>query len=204
MNPMHRHTITAAPKRQLRSDVLSNDAPIPRESSETPARLLATATAVLDTDLHAAKMCIGRAAALLELDLVKVSPPATARSRGRGGLAPWQAERLRAYIARNLASNIRAAELAAIVQLSLSHFFRVFRETFGQAPWAYIMKQRVLRAQELMLSSPRPIAEIALDCGMCDQPHLTRVFRNIVGLCPGDWRRQFAPAPPSAGGRDEP
>jgi AraC family transcriptional regulator len=195
---MRRHTITSAPERQLRSDILSNEAPIPRESSETPAALLATATAVLDTDLHAAKMYIGRAAALLGLDLVKAAPRAEARSRRRGGLAPWQAKRLRAYIAHHLASNIRTTDLAAIVQLSTSHFFRAFRETFGQAPLAYIMKQRVLRAKQLMLSSPRPITEIALDCGMCDQPHFTRVFRRIVGLCPGDWRRQFAPAPPSA------
>jgi AraC family transcriptional regulator len=198
MNPMHRHATTSAPKQQLRSDILSNDAPIPRENSETPAGLLATATAVLDTDLHAAKMYIGRAAALLGLDLVKAASPATAHSRVRGGLAPWQAKRLRAYIAHNLASNIRATDLAAIVHLSTSHFFRAFRETFGQAPLAYIMKQRVLRAQELMLSSPRSITEIALHCGMCDQPHFTRVFRRIVGLSPGDWRRQFAPAPPSA------
>lgn len=195
---MHRPTITSAPERQLRSDILSNEAPIPRESSETPAGLLATATAVLDTDLHAAKMYIGRAAALLGLDLIKAAPPAEARSRRRGGLAPWQAKRLRAYIAHHLASNIRATDLAAIVQLSTSHFFRAFRETFGQAPLAYIMKQRVLRAQQLMLSSPRPITEIALDCGMCDQPHFTRVFRRIVGLSPRDWRRQFALAPPSA------
>jgi AraC family transcriptional regulator len=195
---MHRHTITSAPESQLRSDILSNEAPIPRESSETPAGLLATATAVLDTDLHAAKIYIGRAAALLGLDLGKASAPAPARCRRRGGLAPWQAKRLRAYIADHLTSNVRATDLAAMVQLSTSHFFRAFRETFGQTPSTYIMKQRVLRAQELMLSSPRPIAEIALDCGMCDQPHLTRVFRRIVGLSPREWRRQFAPAPPSA------
>ena len=198
MNPLHRHTIASAPKRQFLSDILSNEAPIPRESSETPASLLATATAVLDTDLHAAKMYIGRAAALLGLDLVKAAPTAAASSRRRGGLAPWQAKRLRAYIAHHLASNIRVTDLAAIAQLSTSHFFRAFRETFGQAPLAYIMKQRVLRAQELMLNSRRPIAEIALDCGMCDQPHLTRVFRRIVGLNPTGWRRQFAPASPSA------
>lgn len=189
MNPMHRHTIASAPECQLRAEILSNEAPIPRESSETPAGLLATASAVLDTDLHAAKIYMGRAAALLGLDLVKTPPAAPARSRRRGGLAPWQAKRLRTYIADHLASRIRAPDLAAMVQLSTSHFFRAFRETFGQTPLAYIMKQRVLCAQELMLSSSRSIAEIALDCGMCDQPHFTRVFRRIVGVSPRDWRR---------------
>ena len=118
----------------------------------------------------------------------------SARSRAPGGLAARQATHVRAYIADNLTSRIRATDLAAIVRLSTSHFSRAFRETFGRTPRAYIMQQRVLLAQELMLNSRRPIAEIALDCGMCDQPHLTRVFRRIVGLNPRAWRRQFAPA----------
>ena len=198
MNPMYGHTITSVAMRELRSDTLSNVSPIPREIRETPAGLLATATAVLETDHDAAKTYIGRAAELLGLDLAKAAFLAPARSPPRGGLAPWQAKRLHAYIADNLALKIHAIELAASVQLSTSHFFRAFRETFGRTPLGYIMQQRVLRAQELMLNSRRSIAEIALDCGMCDQPHFTRVFRRIVGLNPRAWRRQFAPASPSA------
>jgi AraC family transcriptional regulator len=198
MNPMYGHTITSVAMRELRSDTLSTVSPIPREIRETPAGLLATATAVLETDHDAAKTYIGRAAELLGLDLAEPAFLAPASYRLRGRLAPWQTKRIRVYIADNLASNIRATELAAIVHLSTSHFFRAFRETFGRAPLAYITQQRVLHAQELMLNSRRPIAEIALDCGMCDQPHFTRVFRRIVGLNPHAWRRQFAPASPCA------
>jgi AraC family transcriptional regulator len=198
MNPMHSYTIPSVAERELRSDTLSNAGPIPREVSETPAGLLATATAVLETDHDAAKTYIGRAAELLGLDLAEAAFLPPARSRPRGGLAPWQAKRLRAYIADHIASKVRATELAAIVQLSTSHLFRAFRETFGRTPLAYIMQQRVLHAQELMLNSRRSIAEIALDCGMCDQPHFTRVFRRVVGLNPRAWRRQFAPTSSSA------
>jgi AraC family transcriptional regulator len=198
MNSMHGHTITSVAERELRSDTLSNLGRTRREISETPAGLLATASAVLETDHDAAKTYIGRAAELLGLDLGKAAFLAPARPGPRGGLAPWQAKRLRAYIADSLASNIRSTELAAIVQLSTSHFFRAFRQTFGRTPLAYIMQQRMLRAQELMLNSRRSIAEISLDCGMCDQPHFTRVFRRVVGLNPRAWRRQFEPASPSA------
>ena len=63
-----------------------------------------------------------------------------------------------------------------------------------------------------MLASRLPLSQVALECGMCDQPHFCRVFRRIVGVNPGAWRRQFpagsAPAAPSAeksrfGWRDE-
>lgn len=195
---MYRHAITSAAQPNRRSHTLSNDGPLTRESGETPAGLLATASAVLDADPHAAKMCIGRAAELLGLDLAAAAIPAQACSHARGGLAPWRANRLRAYIADNLTSDICAADLAATVKLSTSQFFRAFRETFGRTPWAYITQQRVRLAQELMLNSRRAIAEIALDCGMCDQSHFTRVFRRIVGFNPRAWRRQFAPASPSA------
>jgi AraC family transcriptional regulator len=195
MNPMHRHTVTAVAERDLQSE-LSNVDPVQWRMCETPAGLLATATAVLETDHDVARTHIGRAAELLGLDLARAALLASTRSGPRGGLAPWQANRVRAYIADHLASHIRATELAAMVELSTSHFFRSFRETFGRSPAAYIMQQRMLRAQGLMLNSRRSIAEIALDCGMCDQPHFTRVFRRVVGLNPRAWRRQFAPATP--------
>jgi AraC family transcriptional regulator len=166
------------------------------DNNDMLASLLATATVALDTDRHAAKSCIQRVAALLGIDLSPGGDGAAERSCLQGGLAPWQAKRLRSYIEDNLGSNIRATELAGILQLSTSHFFRAFRNSFGEAPLAYIMKRRILRAQEMMLSSRCSLLRIALDCGMCDQAHFTRVFRRIVGINPKAWRRQFLVDPP--------
>jgi AraC-like DNA-binding protein len=55
----------------------------------------------------------------------------------------------------------------------------------------------------MMLSSRCSLLRIALECGMCDQAHFTRVFRRIVGINPNAWRRQFpvGPAPDSFVGR---
>ena len=166
------------------------------DNNDMLASLLATATIALDTDRHAAKSCIQRVAALLGIDLSPGGDGAAERSCLQGGLAPWQAKRLRSYIEDNLGSNIRATDLAGILQLSTSHFFRAFRNSFGEAPLAYIMKRRIRRAQEMMLSSRCSLLRIALDCGMCDQAHFTRVFRRIVGINPKAWRRQFLVDPP--------
>jgi len=57
---------------------------------------------------------------------------------------------------------------------------------------AYVAKRRIVLAQELMRTSRVSLSQIALACGMCDQPHFTRVFHKIVGVSPGVWRRQFA------------
>ena len=178
------------------------------DCNDALASLLTTATVALDTDLRAAKSCIQRAAALLGVDLRLVGDGAAERSC-QGGLAPWQAKHIRSFIEDKLDSSIRATDLAGVVQLSTSHFFRAFRQTFGESPLAYIMQRRIRRAQELMLTSRLPLSRVALECGMCDQAHLCRVFRRIVGINPNAWRRQFpvGPAPDSSiknGGRPRP
>jgi AraC family transcriptional regulator len=161
------------------------------DSNAALASLLATATAALDTDRGAAKNCIQRAATLLGIDLRLGGEGPAERPYLRGGLATWQAKRIRSYIADKLDSRLLAAELAGVVQLSTSHFHRAFRKTFGETPAAYIMKRRIRRAQELMLSSRKPLSQVALECGMCDQAHLCRSFRRFVGINPNAWRRQF-------------
>ena len=161
------------------------------DSNDALARLLAAANGALYTDLGAAKSCIQRAAALLGINLSAERSAAAPYSYLQGGLAPWQAKRIRAYIEEQLDSSIRATDLAEVVQLSTSHFFRAFRKSFGEPPITYIMRRRIRRAQELMLASQAPLSQVALECGMCDQAHLCRSFRRIVGTSPGIWRRQF-------------
>ncbi len=110
----------------------------------------------------------------------------------RGGLAPWQAKRVATYVEANMSACIRIADLAAIARLSISHFFRAFRKSFGETPQSYVRRRRMQRAQIIMLSSQEPLAQVALDCGMCDQAHFSRVFRKVVGINPWAWRRQFS------------
>jgi AraC-like DNA-binding protein len=106
-----------------------------------------------------------------------------------GALAPWQAKRLQTYIQEHLNGRILAADLAELARLSLSHFSRAFRETFGRTPANYIAYCRMRRAQRLMLESTDSLASIALECGLADQSHFTRVFRRVWGVSPGLWRR---------------
>jgi AraC family transcriptional regulator len=162
------------------------------DGSDVLASLLTSATVALDSDRRVTQRCVRRAAALLGIDLGPRADGIAERSRPRRGLASWQAKRLRSYIEDKLDSTIRASDLAGVARLSTSHFFRAFRETFGESPLAYVMKRRMVRAQELMLTSRVPLSQVALECGMCDQAHFSRTFRRIVGINPMAWRRQFS------------
>jgi AraC family transcriptional regulator len=158
--------------------------------SSVLSNLLATACASLDSDRDTARACIQRAVEFLRISASSGSFPAPVSSIVRGGLAVWQRKRVVAYVQANVGSDIRVPDLASVVGLSTGHFFRAFRESFGESPLAYVTKERIRHSQQLMLRSRAPLSQIALDCGMCDQPHFTRVFRRVVGISPGLWRRQ--------------
>jgi AraC family transcriptional regulator len=161
-----------------------------RSRDEVLDRLLAAATAIFDSDRDQAKACLKQAAELLRVSLEQ-GGHAQDESASRGGLSPWQMRRVVAYIESNISLRFCIADLAGSVQLSVSHFFRAFKASLGQSPLAYVKMRRIRHAQAIMLSTPKPLAQVALDCGMFDQAHFSRVFRQVVGINPSAWRRQF-------------
>lgn len=109
-----------------------------------------------------------------------------------GGLSAWKARKVAAHINDRLDRVIYNTELAEVANLSVSHFSRAFKQTFGESARAYIMRRRIAMAQALMGQGRQTLADIALACGFADQAHMTRVFGRIVGLSPSRWRRAQA------------
>lgn len=107
-----------------------------------------------------------------------------------GGLARWQIERVLRHIEEGLDGPILLAELAAAVRLSAGYFSRAFKQSFGTPPHAYIMVCRIERAKTLLLATEVPLCEVALECGLADQAHLSRLFRRLTGETPFAWRRR--------------
>ena len=107
--------------------------------------------------------------------------------RIRGGLSPKTLRRIQDHIAANLGRKITNKALAQVAKLSPSHFARAFKDSQGVAPHRYVLESRVKRTQEL-LATDLPLSEIAVEVGFSDQSHLTRWFREIVGVTPGSYR----------------
>jgi AraC family transcriptional regulator len=107
----------------------------------------------------------------------------------QGGLAPWQLKRAKEFMEANLSTSVRLSELADLTRLSQSQFGRAFKASTGLAPHRWQMNLRINRAQQLLLDGETTLAQIALVTGFSEQSHLTRVFRRIVGVSPGSWRR---------------
>lgn len=105
------------------------------------------------------------------------------------GLLPWQMNAAIRFMHENMASNFPLSAVAERVRLSRSYFGRGFRESTGSTPHQWLIKARVARAQEMMVGSDKPLADVALAVGFSDQAHFTRSFTKLVGRSPGAWRR---------------
>lgn len=112
---------------------------------------------------------------------------AIAIPHNRGGLSPKTLRRVQDHIAANLGQKVTNQALAEVAKLSPSHFARAFKDSQGVAPHRYILECRVKRTQEL-LATDLPLSEIAVEVGFSDQSHLTRWFREFVGVTPGSYR----------------
>jgi AraC family transcriptional regulator len=115
-------------------------------------------------------------------------PPPLAVKK-RGGLAPWQVRRVAEMIRENLDGNIHLCDLARECGLSVSHFTRTFRKSFGMSPCRWLLERRIDHSKVLLVTSDLPIADIAIRSGFSDQTAFTRAFGRIVGDSPGRWRR---------------
>jgi transcriptional regulator GlxA family with amidase domain len=84
--------------------------------------------------------------------------------------------------------------LARHAGMSRRNFDRRFREIAGTAPATWLIHQRVLRAQQLLESTPLPVEEVARRCGFATGAALRPHFRRVTGTTPAAYRTTFAMA----------
>ena len=106
-----------------------------------------------------------------------------------GGLSPSQLRRASRFLASSSVTSSSVADVAARLRMSPSQFARAFKVSTGMPPHRWQLRHRVARAQELLMYSDLPLAEIALEAGFAEQSHFSRVFKDAVGISPGTWQR---------------
>jgi len=109
----------------------------------------------------------------------------------RGGLTPWQERRATEILRANIKCGVALKEVARECGISVGHFSHAFRRTLGVAPHKWLIEQRVVLSKEKLRDEGLSLSDVAMECGFSDQSHLTRVFREAVGVSPGAWRRVF-------------
>jgi AraC family transcriptional regulator len=108
----------------------------------------------------------------------------------RGGLPALKQRRVAEFIEEHLAEEISLATLAELVNLSLCHFARAFKQSFGAPPHRYHMVRRMVRARSLLQRSALSVTQIGIQVGFRETSSFTRAYRKFVGVTPSEFRRQ--------------
>ncbi len=110
-----------------------------------------------------------------------VVPGRALRDTGREHAAVAQ---VKAWLENNSEQNVSIHSLASLAGLSPYYLVRAFHKHVGMPPHKYQAVVRVNRARKL-LASGAAISEVAYRTGFCDQSHLNRVFKKMLGVTPG-------------------
>jgi AraC-like DNA-binding protein len=93
------------------------------------------------------------------------------------------------YIEAHYAEPLQVAGLAARFYIDPSYLSHRFKEVTGYSPKQYIMLNRLSRARELLISTPLPVGEVAVQTGFSDVNNFIRSFKRETGLTPAQYRR---------------
>ncbi|QNE20810.1 AraC family transcriptional regulator [Kribbella qitaiheensis] len=96
------------------------------------------------------------------------------------------ARRLREVLDGHLPAGLTLDEAAELVHAHPTHLVRAFSREYGMPPHRYLTGRRVDLARRYLLDG-RPATEVATLAGFYDQSHLTRHFRKMLGVTPGQF-----------------
>lgn len=101
------------------------------------------------------------------------------------------AHRVRQYLDEHHSEQITLRAAAERLHISEYYLAHVFKQEFGIPPMQYVMKRRIGEAQELLMNTELPVAEVADRLGYSSVCHFNAMFKKNVGLPPGKFRQSF-------------
>lgn len=119
-----------------------------------------------------------------DLDNVKTS----SASRSDKAASRRKIDRCIAYMKQHLNRPLQVAALAALANVSPSHFFALFKNQTGCAPMDYFTRLRMRQARWLLNNTGLSVKEIAGFLGYDDPFYFSRAFKSINQVAPSEYR----------------
>jgi AraC family transcriptional regulator len=102
--------------------------------------------------------------------------------------APAWLQQARELLRTRFAESLTLQEIAQTVAVHPVHLAQTFRRTFDCTVGDYIRQLRIEYACHELAADAKPIVDIALAAGFCDQSHFTRTFKRATGVAPSQYR----------------
>jgi AraC family transcriptional regulator len=119
------------------------------------------------------------------------SPEEIVMNKFRGGLAPARLRKVTEFVHAKIDEGLTLEQMADLVNLSVAHFSQMFRKSTGQSPHQFVLHSRVERAKDILRTADTRVLDVAVACGFKTQQHFARVFRQVCGVSPTEYRQEF-------------
>jgi AraC-like DNA-binding protein len=95
------------------------------------------------------------------------------------------------FIETNMSqSSLTVDDMAQGVAVSRSVIDRKVKSIVGITPAELLRKTRIQRACKMLENIKKPISNIAYDCGFVDPKYFGKVFKQVTGITPTDYRTE--------------
>ncbi|MEQ1624618.1 MAG: AraC family transcriptional regulator, partial [Sediminibacterium sp.] len=86
---------------------------------------------------------------------------------------------------------ISLSEIAAVAEMSVPGFCRFFKKNIKKTYFNFLQELRIGHACKLLNDTEKPILEICYDSGYNSWAHFSKQFKQIKGMAPSAYRKQF-------------
>ena len=104
-------------------------------------------------------------------------------------LAETDKPSLEQIMENNFCFNLKLEDYAELSHRSLSTFKRDFKHQFNQSPGKWLSRRRVHHAANIIVNSNLSISQVAFESGFEDLSHFSRVFKDIMGVNPSEYKK---------------
>ena len=112
-----------------------------------------------------------------------------ARGRQTGSRTGAMIRRAKSLLGADLSATLTMDELVSRLAMSVTHFYRLFKEHTGMSPYQYRLQLRINRAKEMLHGTNLAVKEIANKLNFESEFHFSKLFKKKTQFSPTAWRR---------------
>lgn len=103
----------------------------------------------------------------------------------------YYVQRATEYINEHFDEDIKIADIAAYININATYLENLFKQHTHLTLTNYINKQRVAKAVSYLSGTKMPVIEIGFIVGFNNRQHFSRVFKQLMHVSPGEYRRKI-------------
>lgn len=95
------------------------------------------------------------------------------------------------YVERNLGGKIAVDEASRAANISYYYFVKYFKKTLGMSFMEYVNRQKIKRAEKILLTKNISVAQVGEQIGMPNMAHFYKMFRKFNRCSPNEYRKRM-------------